>query len=98
MPTAGVTSANDLISGYFFLSASNSAFAFGLLLPEKLKVWMKWTLAALAPASSLQRPPAGPQCDTIGTSQLMRSSDLTTCEDGATLATRNSTSAPACFR
>ena len=35
-----------------------------------------------------ERPPAGPQCDTIGTSQPMRSSDFTTCAEGATLATR----------
>ncbi len=58
---------------------------------------MKWTLAPLGPASSEKRPPAGPQCDTIGTSQLMRSSDFTTCADGATLATMNRTSEPACF-
>ena len=41
MPTAGVTSAADLISGYFFFNASSTLAAFGLVLPEKLKVWMK---------------------------------------------------------
>src|ERR1700754_180083 len=97
MPTAGVTSPSVLMSGYFFLSAASTAAALGEALPEKLKVWMKCTLAPLGPASSLKRPPAGPQCDTIGTFQPMRSSDLTTCDDGATLATMNSTSAPASF-
>src|ERR1043165_6798444 len=58
---------------------------------------MKCTWDALGPASSLKRPPAGPQCETIGTFQPMRSSDLTTWEEGATFATRNSTSAPASF-
>src|SRR5215813_12801603 len=97
MPTAGVTSASDLISGYFFFSASSTASAFGFELPEKLNVWMKCTLAALGPASSVKRPPDGPQCDTIGTAQLMRSSDFTTCAEGATLATSSSTSVPACL-
>src|SRR3954464_15881018 len=98
MPTAGVTSASDLISGYFFFNASSSTVALGLELPEKLKVWMKCTLAALGPASSVKRPPDGPQWETIGTSQPMRSSDFTTCADGATLATMNSVSAPASFK
>src|SRR6478672_6516269 len=96
MPTAGVTSASDLISGYFFFNASSSAVALGLELPEKLKVWMKCTLAALGPASSVKRPPDGPQWETIGTSQPMRSSDFTTCADGATLAAaRTAPSVPA---
>src|SRR5882757_3673435 len=98
MPTAGVTSASDLISGYFFFSASSTATALGLGLPEKLKVWMKCTFSALGPASSVKRPPEGPQCETIGTFQPMRSSDFTTCADGATLATSSSTSLPACLR
>ena len=98
MPTAGVTSASPLISGYFFFSAASTPSALGESLPEKLKVWMKCTRWPLGPASSLKRPPAGPQCETIGTFQPMRSSDFTTCEDGATLATMNSTSAPASFR
>src|SRR5229473_8447466 len=98
MPTAGVTSPADLISGYFFFSASSTAAALGLELPEKLKVWMKCTFSALGPASSVKRPPDGPQCDTIGTFQPMRSSDFTTCADGATLATSKSTSVPACLR
>src|SRR5258708_7286458 len=97
MPTAGVTFASDLISGYFCLSAASTATAFGLAFPEKLKVWMKCTLAALGPASSVKRPPAGPQWEMTGTFQPMRSSDFTTCEEGATLATRNSESAPASF-
>src|SRR4051812_49154961 len=97
MPTAGVTSAADLMSGYFFFSAASTPAAFGLVLPEKLKVWMKWTFSALGPASSVKRPPDGPQCDTIGTFQPMRSSDFTTCAEGATLATRNNVSAPASF-
>src|SRR6201989_321841 len=98
MPTAGVTSAADLISGYFFFSALSAAVAFGLVLPEKLKVWIKCIFSALGPASWVKRPPAGPQCDTTGTFQPMRSSDFTTCAEGATLATRNSASAPASFR
>ncbi|MOA35327.1 hypothetical protein D3C78_1567700 [compost metagenome] len=53
---------------------------------------------ALGPANSVKRPPAGPQCDTIGTFQPMRSSDFTTCADGPTLPTMNSVSAPAAFR
>ncbi len=53
---------------------------------------------ALGPASSVKRPPAGPQCETIGTFQPMRSSDFTTWADGPTLPTRNSVSAPAAFR
>src|SRR6516164_5833560 len=81
MPTAGVTSASVLISGYFFFSAARTTSAFGESVPAKLKVWMKCTLEALGPASSLKRPPAGPQCDTIGTSQPMRSSDFTTWEE-----------------
>src|SRR3954467_9311024 len=97
MPTAGVTSAADLISGYLLFSAASTPAAFGLVLPEKLKVWMKWTFSALGPASSVKRPPDGPQCDTIGTFQPMRSSDFTTCAEGATLATRNNVSAPASF-
>src|SRR5262245_49514712 len=97
MPTAGVTSASVLISGYFLFSAASTVTAFGDSLPEKLKVWMNWTRSALGPASSLKRPPDGPQWDTIGTFQPMRSSDLTTCEDGATFATMNNTSAPAAF-
>src|SRR6201999_4076677 len=97
MPTAGVTSASVLISGYFFFSAASTPSALGDILPENEKVWMKCTRAALGPASSLNRPPAGPQCETIGTFQPMRSSDLTTWEDGATFATRNNTSAPASF-
>src|ERR1700716_799442 len=97
MPTAGVTSASDLISGYFFFSASSAATALGLVLPEKLKVWIKCTFSALGPASSVKRPPDGPQCEMIGTFQPIRSSDFTTCADGATLATMNRASAPASF-
>src|ERR1044071_8131411 len=97
MPTAGVTSASILISGYFAFSAASTLSAFGDILPENEQVWMKCTRCALGPASSLNRPPAGPQCETIGTFQPIRSSDFTTCEDGATLATMNNTSAPASF-
>src|SRR5258705_7817794 len=98
MPTAGVTSPRLLISGYFAFSAASTAAALGPALPEKLKVWMKCTFGALAPASSLKRPPEGPQWETIGTFQPMRSSDFTTCAEGATLATRNRTSVPASLR
>src|SRR5258706_11121145 len=59
---------------------------------------MKCTFGALGPASSVKRPPAGPQCETIGGFQPMRSSDLTTWADGPTLPTRNRQSAPAFFR
>src|ERR1700712_2947857 len=97
MPTAGVTSAAVLISGNFFFRASKVASDFGEVLPENEKVWMKATFSALGPASSVKRPPAGPQCDTTGTFQPIRSSDFTTCADGATLATRNNASAPASF-
>ena len=36
MPTAGVTSASVLISGYFVFSAASTASPLGASLPEKL--------------------------------------------------------------
>src|SRR5690348_11782476 len=98
MPTAGVTSPGPLMSGYFFLSISSTFRPTGDWLPKKLYVCTNTTSLAFGPASSVKRPPAGPQCDTIGTFQPMRSSDFTTCADGPTLPTSISESAPAAFR
>ena len=49
---------------------------------------MKCTFSALGPASSVKRPPAGPQCETIGTFQPIRSSDFTTSDETISLVTR----------
>src|SRR6476659_9585008 len=95
MPTAGVASPGPLMSEYFFLRAASTFSPIGDCLPKKLYVCTNTTSLAFGPASSVKRPPAGPQCDTIGTFQPMRSSDLTTCAEGPTLPTSSSVSAPA---
>src|SRR5688572_3937715 len=83
------------MSGYLAISAFSTFSPTGDCLPKNEYVCTKCTLGALGPASSVKRPPAGPQCDTIGGFQPMRSSDFTTWAEGPTLPTRNRQSAPA---
>ncbi|MNN39864.1 hypothetical protein D3C81_1539180 [compost metagenome] len=86
------------MSLYLALRSLTTRVLTGVCAPKKLYVCTKWTFLAFGPASSVKRPPAGPQWETTGTFQPIRSSDFTTCADGPTLPTISSTSAPAAFR